>query len=435
MATSCTQAKLPPGPSGPAVAQSVRYYRDPYGFLRACHRKYGDWFTVKQIPCGTIVYIADPEAVRMIFADPGNHLVGPIGEFMSPILGHGLLQLDGEAHARERRWLTPSLAKERVRPLSNEIELLADEEVGTWKVGEPFSLRPRFEALTLRVILRFVFGASAASRLAELGPMLIQLKSRDIAKSVLAALPFGIGKWRLAGETARQAEAIDRCIFTELAARRAGAVESEGMVAALLTTQPGDASPAFDKKIRDHIMTLIYAAQETVAATLAWTFERILRHPAVLAELSTGDESYSEAVLLETMRVRPALGDVARELASPLEVGMHCLPVGTRVCPSIVLLHMRPDVFPRPELFRPERFLDAAVASKPMPWMYLPFGGGVRHCLGAPFAMIEMQTILRAILERVELRAPSDADERGVGNGVTIGPHKGALVVIDRRRC
>lgn len=425
MAPTGTNRKLPPGPGGPALVQSLRYYRDPYGFLHACQRTYGDWFTVKQIPCGTIVYVADPEAVRMIFADPGTHVVGAINDYMAPVLGKGLLLLDGEAHVRERRWLAPALASERVRRLATEIEALADAEIGTWKVGEAFALRPRFELLTLRVILRALFGVAAAARLADLLPMVIQLKSRDITRSVMAALPFGIAKWKLGGEAARNAAAIDRLLYAELAARRDGTVANEGMLAALLVD-----SRSTDQNLRDQLMTLIFAGHETVAATLAWTFERVLRHPAVHSELRTADEHYSEAVLLETMRQRSTIGDVARELTTPLEVSGQSLPAGTRVCPSIVLVHMRPDLFPEPETFRPARFLDA----KPKPWMYLPFGGGVRHCLGAAFAMMEMQVILRTVLSRTQLRAPDLGPERGVSNGVTIYPHKGSLVVMEARR-
>jgi cytochrome P450 len=417
---------LPPGPMGPALVQSLRYFRDPYGFLQSCRKKYGDWFTVKQIPCGTFVYCADPEAVRIIFADPGTHRLSAINDYMAPVLGYGLLLLDGEAHAERRRWVTPVLTNERVRRFAGDVEALTEAELATWQPGESFALRPRFERLSLRVILRAMFGASAESRIAGLDRMLLQLKNRDIATGVLAALPLGIPKWRLAGDGARNAEAIDRLVFAELAARRAGSVENDGMLGALLA----DRAAPDDKKVRDELMTLIFSGHETVATTLSWTFERVLRHPAVLAELRTRDDDYCEAVLLETMRQRSALGDVARELGTELRVGSRHLPVGTRVCPAVALLHMREDLFPQPEVFRPERFLDS---SKPRPWMYLPFGGGTRRCIGAAFAMLEMQVIVKTVLARVELRAPHPAPERGVGNGVTIGPHKGGLVVMDRR--
>ena len=418
---------LPPGPSGPALLQSLRYYRDPYGFLTACRAKYGDWFTVKQIPCGTVVYVADPEAVRIIVGTPGHNRVAAINDFMAPVLGQGLLLLDGEAHAERRRWLAPVLASERVIELSDEIEALTEAEVATWPQAEPFAIRPRFEQLALRVILRALFGASSEQRLAGLGPMLLQLKTHDIATGVLAALPLGIPKWRLAGAGARNAEAIDRLLYAELAARRDGSIANDGMLAVLLAAASGPT----DKSVRDELMTLIFSGHETVATTLAWTFERVLRHPSVYARLrARRDDRYAEAVLLETMRQRPPFTDFARELETPLELGAWQLPAGTRVCPVIALLHMREDVFAQPEVFRPDRFLDGAAAP---PAMYLPFGGGARRCIGAAFAMIEMQVILRTVLARAELRAPSAAPERGVSNGVTVGPHKGGLVVMDRR--
>ncbi len=418
---------LPPGPSGPALLQSMRYYRDPYGFLTACRKKYGDLFTVKQIPCGTFVYVADPEAVRIIISAPGHDRVAAINDYTAPVLGQGLLLLDGEAHAEHRRWIAPALEIKRARQLAGEIEALTEAEVATWPQGEPFALRPRFEQLALRVILRALFGASSEQRLAGLGPMLLQLKTHDIPTGVLAALPLGIPKWRLAGAGARNAEAIDRLLYGELAARRAGSVANEGMLAVLLAASPGPT----DQAVRDELMTLIFSGHDTIATTLAWTFERVLRHPQVLAQLrAPHDDRYAEAVLLETMRQRSPLPDLARELETSLELGAWQLPAGTRVCPAIALLHMREDLFPQPEVFRPERFLDGAA---PPPWMYLPFGGGARRCIGAAFAMIEMQVILRTVLARAELRAPTAAPERGVSNGVTVGPHKGGLVVMDRR--
>ena len=427
MATSGTIGKLPPGPTGPALVQSARYYRDPYGFLRSCQAKYCDWFTIRQIPCGTLVHIAEPAAVRRLFAGDASHFAGRINDYMEPVLGQGLLLLDGETHVRERRWIAPSFAAERVRRMAGEIGELAAADISGWPLGTPIPLRPRLEALALRVILRVVFGPSASTRLPELGALILRLKSRDLVTSVMAALPFGIAKWRLSGSALRTAAEIDRLIYAEIALRREGRVSDDGMVGRLIDN-------GTDRAIRDQLMTVIFAGHETVATTLAWTFERVTRHPAVMAELEAAvagaDQPYIEAVVLETMRQRSAIADVARELGEPLEVGEYCLPVGTRVCPAITLLHMRRDVFGDPEVFRPSRFLGDGITD---PAIYLPFGGGTRRCLGASLAMLEMMTILSTVVARFKLRAPRLEPERGSSNGVTIGPHRGALVVLERR--
>lgn len=411
----------------------MRYYRDPHGYLRRCHRTYGDWFTIKLIPCGNLVCVAEPAAARAVFREVGS--VGEAHAFLAPVLGRGLPLLDGEPHAAAVRWLAPALTTVRTRAWIDVIEALTDEELATWPVGEPFALRPRFEQLAMRVMVRALFGDAARDRVAALGPLILRLKSRDLVQSVLAALPFGLAKWRLIGESARTAQAIDACIQAELALRRAEPVTEGGALAQLLAPR-ADGSVATDRELRDQLMTLIFAGHENVATTLAWTFERVLRHPAALAELRANREPrYADAVLLESMRQRPVVAEVVRELAAPFAHGAHALPTGTHVSVAIAALHMREDLFGDPESFRPERFLDEASArwTSPEAAIYHPFGGGARRCLGADVAMLQMRTILMAVLARAELRAPEPAGERGVSNGMAVGPQRGALVVMERR--
>jgi cytochrome P450 len=406
--------------------QSLRFYRDPYGFLADCQRRFGDCFTIRQIPCGTIVYLADPQAVRTVFADPGRHLAGVVNRYMVPVLGQGLLVLDGEAHARERRLVAPALAHDRVRQAEADIRALTLEALARWPLGEPVALRPRLEDLTLRVILRLLFGAAADGRLAELQPELLELKRRGIVDSVLRALPFGVSSWRLTGASAEAMARIDALVHAELALRRAGGARG-GLVDALV------AEPALDdRQRRDELMTIVFAGHETVATTLAWVFERVTRHPDVLARLHAdpADEQFLDAIIKETMRQRSCIADVSRDLAEPLEVGAYVLPAGTRVCPALVCVHMRADLYPEPASFRPARFLPGG--RQPEPWTFFPFGGGVRRCLGAAFAMLEMRTILGTIAGALRLAPSTAAPERGTGNGVTIGPHRGAEVVMVR---
>lgn len=429
-----TNANLPAGPGAPALVQSLRYYRDPYGYLRDCWKRYGDWFTVKQIPCGTIVYVAAPEAVRQLFVDPGSHLVAPINAYMEPVLGGGLFLQDGGAHARERRWVASSLTAERLSSVAAMVAELAQAEVDAWPIGKPFAVRPELERLTLRVILRVLFGPSAADRAERIVPLVLRLKSKDLVHSVLAALPFGLASWRLSREAQRTLDVIDREIFSEIAGRKQGTATDAGVLAGLLAPL-SDGSVPSERSIRDQVMTLIFAGHETVSTTLSWALERLVRHPAVMGELrrtlDAGDDAYADAVLLETMRQRPTIADVGRELTSELSVDGRTVPAGARVCPAIALVHMRSELFPEPDAFRPERF---AEGSRMRPWLYLPFGGGVRKCVGEALAMLEMREILRAIMQRVELRVGDAPPERGVSNGVTIAPHRGGMITIEARR-
>jgi len=413
------------------MVQSLRYYRDPYGYVLGCHRKYGDCFTINLIPCGKLVCIADPEAVRTLLA--GSTTSGELHEFLAPVLGRGIPVLDGEPHARAVRWIAPALTTERLRPWLDEIERLTSEEVATWPQGEAFALRPRLEALAMRIILRVLFGGAAAERVAPLGPLILRLKTRDLVQAVMASLPFGFASWKLSGASARTSAAIDACIFAELEARRAGIVENDGVLARLLAARPDDGTLATDRELRDELMTLIFAGHENVAAQLAWTFERVLRHPAVLAQLAAREPRYADAVLMETMRQRPVIAEVVRKLGAATELGNHALPAGTEVSIAIIALHMRADLFPEPDAFRPERFIEISRATRD-PCMYLPFGGGARRCTGAEFAMLQMRTMLTTILARAELRAPDAAPERGVSNGIIVGPHRGTIVIMDRLR-
>ena len=203
------------------------------------------------------------------------------------------------------------------------------------------------------------------------------------------------------------------------------------MLSLLLRARHEDGSPMTDTELRDELMTLLTAGHETTATGLAWAFERLLRTPRALERLtgSLDDDDYLDAVVKETLRVRPVVVDVARKLTRETEIGGWRLPAGTLVLPAIAVLHMRPDLYEAPEEFRPERWLDGDVES----YAWIPFGGGVRRCIGASFAQMEMRTVLREVLRRVRLRAPSSRPERGVVRHVTVVPGRGARAIVDQR--
>jgi len=306
-------------------------------------------------------------------------------------------------------------------------------EVDSWPAGEPFALHPRMQAVTLEVILRAVFGVSDPAHRARLGERLGAL----LAGTASASLQFGVLLSRRFGgpdplaklEALRQE--IDGMLGAEIAARRAD--PGEDILSLLVEARFEDGDPMDDAEIRDQLMTLLLAGHETTATGLAWTFDLLLRHPHVLerlvAEVDAGEEAYLRAVVSESLRLRPVVPLAGRRLSQPLQVNGHLLPPDTDVTPAIWLAHTRPDRYPEPYAFRPERFLERAPAT----FAWVPFGGGVRRCIGAAFAEMEMRVALAEVLRRRTLRPASKAAERVARRNVTFSPRTGTQVFAGPR--
>jgi cytochrome P450 len=331
----------------------------------------------------------------------------------------------------QRKLLLPPFHGESVRRYVEVMAEATEREVARWPLGKKIELRPRMQAITLEVILRAVFGVRDGERMdlfRERIPPLGELTS------VLNWLPFfdrDLGGLTPAARGRRALAAVDELIYAEIAERRAAGDERDDVLSLLLAARHEDGSAMTDIELRDELMTLLTAGHETTATGLAWAFERLLRTPRVLERLndSLDDDDYLDAVVKETLRVRPVIVDVARKLTRDTEVAGWRLPAGTLVLPAIAVLHARPDLYDSPEEFRPERFLDGGAES----YAWIPFGGGVRRCIGASFAQVEMRTVLREVLRRVRLRAPSQRPERGVVRHVTVVPGRGCRVIVERK--
>jgi cytochrome P450 len=248
-------------------------------------------------------------------------------------------------------------------------------------------------------------------------------------------LRVDLGRWSPWGRFLRARSRVDEILYEEISRRRRQAGDGDGfeIISLLLAARDEDGRPLSDEELRDELVTMLLAGHETTATALAWAFERLLRHPEKLdrlkSEIEVGEHGYLEAVCKETLRVRPVVMDVGRRLTRPLELGGHAIPAGTAVMPAIAAIHFSPDVYEDPEAFQPERFLDR----QPEPNAWIPFGGGVRRCIGAAFAQFEMKVVLRTILQRVELRAPDPEPEKVRFRGITLVPQKGGMVVLVRR--
>jgi cytochrome P450 len=432
-----TRKGSPPGSNAPALVQGLRYVRDPLGFLSRYQERYGDIFTVRFPFFGQIVYVAGPDLVKEVFT--GSPAVFHAGEanaiVLEPALGpSSVLTLDDEAHMRQRKLLLPPFHGESVRRYGELIEEVTQREMETWPVGEPFELRRHTQRITLAVILRAVFGITDELRI-DRATRLIDEFSDHV--TTIIRLPFlrrdlGPGSpWR---RFVCARKALDDFIFEEIVMRRAEGDEERGdVLSLLLRARHDDGSPMSDSELRDELVTVVGAGHETTATTLAWAIERLLRNPHALGRLrgsiATGQGDYLEATVRETLRVRPVIVDVARKLTAPATVGGYELPAGTFVAPAIASLHQREDVYPQPQEFRPERFLD----SKAENYAWIPFGGGVRRCIGAAFAEFEMRIVLREFVSRAALSAPDPAPEKVKIRNITLAPEHGARVVLERQ--
>ena len=426
---------LPPGPRMPALLQAAFVTASPYGWMVKRWKRYGDVFSSRFPIFGHVVYVAEPSLVKEVFAgDPATFHAGEANTLaLGDALGdHSLLTLDEDRHMSQRKLLLPPFHGESVRRYVEVMAEATDREVAGWPVGKPFALRPRMQAITLEVILRAVFGLRDGERMDLFRERIPPLGETT---SVLSWLPFfdrDLGGITPAAKFRRALAAVDELIYAEIADRRATlGEERDDVLSLLLRARHEDGSPMTDTELRDELLTLLTAGHETTATGLSWAFERLLRTPRVLERLAEwlDDDEYVDAVVKETLRVRPVVVDVARKLTHDAEVAGWRLPAGTLVLPAIAVLHKRPDLYESPDEFRPERFIEGGAEA----YAWIPFGGGIRRCIGASFAQVEMRTVLREVLRRVRLRAPDAKPERGVIRHVTVVPGRGCRAVVEER--
>jgi cytochrome P450 family 135 len=430
-----TSTALPAGPSAPPILQTARWLLRPISFLEACRRRFGDAFSVRFLGFQTpMVMVSDPEAIRALYS-ASEHGLPPGRTFaLKPIMGsRSVLLLEGREHLARRRLMLPPFHGARMRAYEDTVREVVEREVATWPVGEPFALHPRMQRVTLEVILRAVFGVTDRERREQLAERL----SRLLADTSSAGLQFGVLLSRRLGAPdplerlgALRGE-IDALLGREIAERRAN--PSEDILSLLVEARFEDGEPMDDAEIRDQLMTLLLAGHETTATGLAWSFDLLLRNPdaleRLLAAVDAGEDAYVRAVVAESLRLRPVVPLAGRRLASELRVDGRVLPPGTDVTPAIWLTHTRPDRYPEPYAFRPERFLGDA----PSTYAWIPFGGGVRRCLGAAFAEMEMRVALAEILRRRTLRPAASAAERVARRNVTFSPAHGTRVTAAPR--
>jgi cytochrome P450 len=453
--------QAPPSPAGPAepadarlpgppaiplprALQVLRFNQRQIQFVFRARRELGEVFRMRGIVPDGPVITSHPDHVRSLFTAKPEEAPSLTGESpLRPVVGpNSVLTAVGPRHMRQRKLLLPPFHGEAIERYAQMIADAAEREIDGWPVGRPFALAPRMQAITLDVIMAGIFGIEG--RPARGTP---EHGLRTATKSLVAASTWplaqlselmNIGRDEAIGPMRAGLRILDRQAYAVIAARRRASdlEERRDILSLLLRARTEDGEALTDRELRDELLTLVLAGHETTANSLAWTWERLVRHPAAYDRLRDAVRSdrdaadHIEAAITEGMRSRPVIPIIGRRVAVPWRLGQYSVPAGTPVTMSILLLHHREDVYPDPFAFRPERWL----GRKPGTYEWIPFGGGVRRCLGAALAMAEQRVVLDAMARRLDLEPEDPAPERAVHRNVTMIPSRGARVIVRERR-
>jgi cytochrome P450 len=425
---------VPPGPKLPALLQGLGWWYRPTAFLERCRARYGKRFTIRLPAQPPFVMISEPDEIEEIFkAAPDVLHPGEGARILEPVVGsYSVILLDEGPHLEQRKLLLPAFHGDKMRQLAGLMEGLAEEEAESWPTGQPFELHSRFQALTLEIILRAVFGLDAGERLDRLREWLTGIL--DFGTSIASVNP---NLWRTFGGRSpyarflRAREKADELVYEQIDERRRLGESRDDVLSMLLEARHEDGSEMSRQEIRDELMTALVAGHETTASELAWAFERLAREPRVLSQLheeidAEDEDGYLTATIQETLRRRPVLPQAAPRLVKKgVQIGDWHYEPGVVLAASAWLIHHDPDIYPEPFAFRPERFLD----EPPGTYTWIPFGGGRRRCLGASFAMLEMKVALRAVLRRYSIEPASDPEPIR-RRAITISPRRGGRTVL-----
>src|SRR3954449_7331228 len=432
---------LPPGPKLPKLVQTAAFIFAGRRFLDAMRKRYGDVVTMSTAFDSKFVMVFDPDLLKKVFQAPPDRLrAGEANALLGQILGErSVLVLDGAEHLRQRKLMLPPFHGKRLKGYEEKMREAADRAIDAWPVGEPFTLMPTMQAVTLDVIMHAVWGVEEGPRAEELKRRVravIEPLSRRFGIVVLALSGGRFGDRKAVQRFEQRRRELDAMIYEEIAERRAATdlEEREDVFSMLLQARDENGEPMTDQELRDELVTLLVAGHETTATGLAWAFDLLLRTPRVLARtreaIASGDDNYVDAVVKEALRIRPVIPGVGRVVrGEPFELGGYTIPPGVEINPSIGVIHRRADSYPQPGEFRPERFLGD---DAPDTYTWVPFGGGTRRCLGASFALLEMKVVIRRVLERADLRVVDRKPERVERRGITLVPREGVRVVQSR---
>jgi cytochrome P450 len=434
------QSAVPPGLRLPVLVQTLLFGQYRSWLLPVLRRRYGDVFTMRIAPTGRlVVLLARPEDIRTVFTGPATVFhAGEGNAILGPVMGeHSVLLVDEDKHRRVRRLLMPAFHGTALRGYQDLVSRLAAAEVDRWPTGRTFRAHERMNALTLEIILQVVFGVTDQARLATLRPLVRGIVA--IGPMIMLGWFYpqlqGIGPWKRYMTFQHE---LDRVLYAEIAERRRAddLADRDDVLSRLLRIDETDAvddAGLTDAELRDQLITLLLAGHETTATTLAWCLHELARRPAVLRTAQRAadehDDEYLSAVAKEALRKRPVIYEVARRLTQPVDIAGYRIPAGSVVAPGIGLVQTDPANYPEPDEFRPERF----IGTQPAANTWIPFGGGVRRCLGAGFSLMEASVVLGEVLRRYDVRPDRARPEGQRARNITLVPARGARIAVRPR--
>lgn len=453
--------QAPPSPAGPIepakldglsappqiplarLIQSLRFNQRQIEFVFRARRELGEVFSMHGATEDAVTVTSHPDHVRSLFTASPDLAPSLTGESpLRPIVGtQSVLTAVGPRHMRQRKLLLPPFHGEAIEAYTQMISAATEREIDRWPVGEPFALAPRMQAITLDVIMAGIFGIEGRPQRGTPEHGLRQMIRRLVAASTQPVAQIGellqIGREEAVGAMKFGLSLLDKQVYAVISARRRATDldERRDILSLLLQARTEEGEELTDKELRDELLVLVLAGHETTANSLSWAWERLVRtpdaHEALLGAVRSGAgaEEQVEATIVEAMRSRPVIPLIGRRVTVPWQLGEHGVPAGTAIAMSILLIHHREDLYPEPFQFRPERWL----GHKPGTYEWIPFGGGIRRCLGAALAMAEMRVVLEAMARRLDLEADDPAPERALHRNVTMIPSRGGRVVLRSR--
>jgi cytochrome P450 len=441
---------LPPGPRGPLALTTIKWMYAPLAFLDDAAKRYGDPFTMRLPGMPPLVIFSSPDAVKEVFTDDGAGMhAGKANLPLKPFVGErSVLLLDGAEHMRHRRLLLPPFHGERMQAYATEMIALTNAAIDRLPLEEPFAIHPHFQAITLRVIVRTIFGVDEGPRYERFCDVLA--KVTDLASwpwLLLPSMQKDLGPWSPWGRVMRYSAEVEKMLYEEIhERRRRGTAGRVDVLSMLVDARDESGAPMTDEELRDELVTLLLAGHETTATALAWAMRWILDRRDVKARLDDeiahardtggltaeriGKLEYLDAVVREALRLQPVVPFVGRVLQRPMTLAGFDLPKGSVAVCAIYLAQRRPDVYPNPTRFDPDRFL----GRKFTPYELFPFGGGIRRCIGMAFALYEMKMVLATVLARTQMRLERGRRVKVVRRAITLTPSHGLRVVMDARR-